>query len=144
MAGLWKMWSSFPVEGRLIYGHPFRPRCVHVSISPSHPRVTGTVPSDTASFLTTMSEPLLLFAYVTFLAVFGSSSTPSEARAFFVFGDSLVDSGNNNYLATTARADTIPYGIDSPSHRPTGRFSNGRNIADVMSEVFPSATPTYL
>ncbi|CAL9165601.1 unnamed protein product, partial [Musa hybrid cultivar] len=85
-------------------------------------------------FLTTMSEPLLLFAYVTFVAVFGSSSTSSEARAFFVFGDSLVDSGNNNYLATTARADTIPYGIDSPSHRPTGRFSNGRNIADVMSE----------
>ncbi|RRT33157.1 hypothetical protein B296_00051735 [Ensete ventricosum] len=78
-----------------------------------------------------MSEPLLLFAAVAFVAVFGSSSTPSEARAFFVFGDSLVDSGNNNYLATTARADTLPYGIDSPTHRPTGRFSNGLNIADV-------------
>ncbi|RZS18351.1 hypothetical protein BHM03_00050600 [Ensete ventricosum] len=81
-----------------------------------------------------MSEPFLLFAAVAFVAVFGSSSTPSEARAFFVFGDSLVDSGNNNYLATTARADTLPYGIDSPTHRPTGRFSNGLNIADVMSE----------
>ncbi|WRX24127.1 hypothetical protein QQP08_016614 [Theobroma cacao] len=30
----------------------------------------------------------------------------AEARAFFVFGDSLVDSGNNNYLVTTARADS--------------------------------------
>ncbi|KAK9292751.1 hypothetical protein L1049_020731 [Liquidambar formosana] len=41
-------------------------------------------------------------------------------RAFFVFGDSLVDSGNNNYLVTTARADAPPYGIDFPTHRPTG------------------------
>ncbi|KAJ4842207.1 hypothetical protein Tsubulata_005855 [Turnera subulata] len=57
-----------------------------------------------------------------------------EARAFFVFGDSLVDSGNNNYLATTARADSPPYGIDYPTHRPTGRFSNGLNIPDIISE----------
>lgn len=55
------------------------------------------------------------------------------ARAFFVFGDSLVDSGNNNYLATTARADSPPYGIDYPTGRPTGRFSNGLNLPDVIS-----------
>lgn len=55
------------------------------------------------------------------------------ARAFFVFGDSLVDNGNNNYLATTARADMPPYGIDYPTHRPTGRFSNGFNIPDFIS-----------
>ncbi|EPS72894.1 hypothetical protein M569_01863, partial [Genlisea aurea] len=61
-------------------------------------------------------------------------SRPAEGRAFFVFGDSLVDSGNNNYLATTARADAPPYGIDYPTHRPTGRFSNGLNIPDLISE----------
>jgi phospholipase/lecithinase/hemolysin len=55
------------------------------------------------------------------------------ARAFFVFGDSLVDNGNNNYLATTARADTYPYGIDSQSHRASGRFSNGLNMPDIIS-----------
>ncbi|XP_051121188.1 GDSL esterase/lipase At5g33370-like [Andrographis paniculata] len=60
--------------------------------------------------------------------------TRIEARAFFIFGDSLVDNGNNNYLATTARADAPPYGIDYPSHRPTGRFSNGLNIPDIISE----------
>ncbi|KAL8210576.1 hypothetical protein R6Q57_005013 [Mikania cordata] len=59
--------------------------------------------------------------------------TEAAPRAFFVFGDSLVDSGNNNYLATTARADSPPYGIDHPSHRPTGRFSNGYNIPDLIS-----------
>lgn len=60
-------------------------------------------------------------------------SRQAEGRAFFVFGDSLVDSGNNNYLATTARADSPPYGIDYPTGRPTGRFSNGLNIPDIIS-----------
>ncbi|KAJ1281614.1 hypothetical protein BS78_04G319100 [Paspalum vaginatum] len=56
------------------------------------------------------------------------------ARAFFVFGDSLVDNGNNNYLVTAARADAPPYGIDTPDHRATGRFSNGKNVPDIISE----------
>ncbi|KAF3943708.1 hypothetical protein CMV_029758 [Castanea mollissima] len=66
----------------------------------------------------------------------GTLSTQTEAaRAFFVFGDSLVDNGNNNYLATTARADSPPYGIDfPPTHRPTGRFSNGYNIPDIICQ----------
>ncbi|KAL9262609.1 GDSL esterase/lipase-like protein [Drosera capensis] len=63
------------------------------------------------------------------------------ARAFFVFGDSLVDNGNNNYLVTTARADSPPYGIDYPTHRATGRFSNGLNIADIISEKIGSQPP---
>ncbi|KAL5068549.1 hypothetical protein RYX36_019436 [Vicia faba] len=54
-------------------------------------------------------------------------------RAFFVFGDSIADNGNNHFLATTARADTPPYGIDFPSHKATGRFSNGLNIPDILS-----------
>ncbi|CAK7341243.1 unnamed protein product [Dovyalis caffra] len=72
---------------------------------------------------------LLALKYIVLLA---------EARAFFVFGDSLVDSGNNNYLATTARADSPPYGIDYPTHRPTGRFSNGLNIPDLISQLIGS------
>lgn len=67
------------------------------------------------------------------VALGGVLGVAEAARAFFVFGDSLVDNGNNNYLATTARADSPPYGIDYPTHRPTGRFSNGFNIADLIS-----------
>ncbi|KAK3198244.1 hypothetical protein Dsin_021659 [Dipteronia sinensis] len=67
----------------------------------------------------------------------------AEARAFFVFGDSLVDSGNNNYLATTARADAPPYGIDYPTRRPTGRFSNGLNIPDIISEQIGQSQPPF-
>lgn len=65
----------------------------------------------------------------------GALAPTDAARAFFVFGDSLVDNGNNNYLATTARADMPPYGIDYPTHRPTGRFSNGLSIPDLISTV---------
>ncbi|ANM71022.1 GDSL lipase/esterase [Arabidopsis thaliana x Arabidopsis arenosa] len=50
------------------------------------------------------------------------------APAFFVFGDSLVDSGNNNYIPTLARANYFPYGIDFGF--PTGRFCNGRTVVD--------------
>ncbi|XP_074361086.1 GDSL esterase/lipase At4g28780-like [Apium graveolens] len=66
---------------------------------------------------------------------------PERPRAFFVFGDSLVDNGNNNYLLTTARADSPPYGIDSFNRLPSGRFSNGLNIPDLISEKL-GAPPT--
>ncbi|CAL0301802.1 unnamed protein product [Lupinus luteus] len=66
--------------------------------------------------------------------IFFTLAPQAEARAFFVFGDSLVDNGNNNYLLTSARADSPPYGIDYPTHRATGRFSNGLNIPDIISE----------
>ncbi|XP_012089388.1 GDSL esterase/lipase LTL1 isoform X2 [Jatropha curcas] len=87
------------------------------------------------------------FSVISVLLVLSLVSVASlaEARAFFVFGDSLVDNGNNNYLATTARADAPPYGIDYPTHQPTGRFSNGLNIPDLISEAIGSeATLPYL
>lgn len=77
-----------------------------------------------------------LACYIVLVVALASGFRGTEAaRAFFVFGDSLVDNGNNNYLATTARADSPPYGIDTPNGRPTGRFSNGRNIPDFISSV---------
>ncbi|XP_047328671.1 GDSL esterase/lipase LTL1-like [Impatiens glandulifera] len=77
------------------------------------------------------------------IAVIALIATPRlvDARAFFVFGDSLVDNGNNNYLVTSARADSPPYGIDYPTRRATGRFSNGLNIPDILSENM-GAEPT--
>lgn len=86
------------------------------------------------------SSILVSFLILSFLVNLSSFAREAEARAFFVFGDSLVDNGNNNYLATTARADSYPYGIDYPTRRPTGRFSNGLNIPDIISRPF-FATP---
>lgn len=72
--------------------------------------------------------------YLATLLLSSVSPKVEGARAFYIFGDSLVDNGNNNYLATEARADMPPYGIDFPTRRPTGRFSNGLNIVDIISE----------
>ncbi|XP_050382625.1 GDSL esterase/lipase LTL1-like [Argentina anserina] len=85
-----------------------------------------------------MHTNTMLAAWVALVLLVTCAGRQAEARAFFVFGDSLVDSGNNDYLITTARADSYPYGIDYPTHRPTGRFSNGLNIPDLISESLGS------
>ena len=50
---------------------------------------------------------------------------------FFIFGDSLVDVGNNNYIISVAKANQLPFGVDFPSG-PTGRFCNGKTVLDVI------------
>jgi hypothetical protein len=79
-------------------------------------------------------DALLVTSCLVIVAAVAAPGASAAPRAFFVFGDSLVDNGNNNYLMTTARADAPPYGIDFPTHMPTGRFSNGLNIPDIISE----------
>ncbi|KQK14765.2 hypothetical protein BRADI_1g18470v3 [Brachypodium distachyon] len=68
--------------------------------------------------------------------------------ASFIFGDSLVDAGNNNYLSTLSKADMAPNGIDfaASGGSPTGRFTNGRTIADIIGEMLGQAdySPPYL
>jgi phospholipase/lecithinase/hemolysin len=56
--------------------------------------------------------------------------------ALFVFGDSIVDPGNNNYISTIPenRADYEPHGQNGFFGGPTGRFSNGRIIVDFIAE----------
>lgn len=49
-----------------------------------------------------------------------------------VFGDSIVDPGNNNYIATIGRANFPPYGRDFPGGIPTGRYSNGKVPSDLL------------
>ncbi|XP_042043376.1 GDSL esterase/lipase At5g37690-like [Salvia splendens] len=52
----------------------------------------------------------------------------------FVFGDSLTEVGNNNYLQLSlAKSDYPHYGIDFDAAKPTGRFTNGRTIGDIIS-----------
>ena len=50
-----------------------------------------------------------------------------------MFGDSLVDAGNNNYLPFSVAKGNYPHnGIDFPKKKATGRFCNGKNFADVI------------
>ncbi|KAF9620047.1 hypothetical protein IFM89_010697 [Coptis chinensis] len=63
-------------------------------------------------------------------------------------GDSSVDVGNNNYLLSLARANFPPNGIDFGM--PTGRFTNGRTVFDIVGKSFcqelglKDFTPPYL
>ncbi|KAK4391171.1 GDSL esterase/lipase [Sesamum angolense] len=60
----------------------------------------------------------------------------------FVFGSSLVDNGNNNFLPNSiAKVDYFPYGIDFPLG-PSGRFTNGRNVIDILGQRLN--LPTYI
>ncbi|XP_004237239.1 GDSL lipase [Solanum lycopersicum] len=53
----------------------------------------------------------------------------------FVFGDSMFDPGNNNYITNPSayKANFEPYGISYFKH-PTGRFSDGRLLPDFIAE----------
>ena len=58
--------------------------------------------------------------------------------ALCVFGDSVVDAGNNNNLATVVKANFPPYGRDFVTHRPTGRFCNGKLATDFTGNISQS------
>ncbi|XP_058077279.1 GDSL esterase/lipase At4g16230-like isoform X2 [Magnolia sinica] len=67
--------------------------------------------------------------------------------ASFVFGDSLVDAGNNNYIVSLSKADMVPNGIDfMPYRQPTGRYTNGRTTVDLIGQELglTGFTPPYL
>ncbi|XP_059655084.1 GDSL esterase/lipase At5g22810-like [Cornus florida] len=66
--------------------------------------------------------------------------------ALFIFGDSVVDVGNNNHLSTIVKANFPPYGRDFINHRPTGRFCNGKLASDFTAENlgFTTYPPAYL
>jgi hypothetical protein len=56
-----------------------------------------------------------------------------------MFGDSMLDVGNNNHLPgeEVPGADKPYYGVDLPgSGKPTGRLSNGYNVADFVVTFF--------
>jgi hypothetical protein len=69
------------------------------------------------------------------LLIFHSSA--ALPHALFIFGDSLVDAGDNDYLVTLSKANAPPYGVDFTfsDGKPTGRFTNGMTIADVIGNA---------
>ncbi|KAJ0987226.1 hypothetical protein J5N97_005582 [Dioscorea zingiberensis] len=69
-----------------------------------------------------------------------------EKPVTFVFGDSLTDVGNNNYLPyTLAKSNYLWYGVDYEGGKPTGRFTNGRTIGDIISaKLGIESPPPYL
>ncbi|ESQ34781.1 hypothetical protein EUTSA_v10007871mg [Eutrema salsugineum] len=66
----------------------------------------------------------------------GPSPSPRNRTtpAVFYFGDSIIDTGNNNNLTTEMKCNFRPYGMDFPLGVATGRFSNGKVASDYISE----------
>jgi hypothetical protein len=89
---------------------------------------------------------LLLLLVLTATSGVARAAAP-QVPAVIVFGDSTVDTGNNNQIPTPLRADFPPYGRDMPGGpRATGRFGNGRLPPDLISEALglPPLVPAYL
>jgi hypothetical protein len=83
-----------------------------------------------------MFHPNFLSLFLVLL-VLSTKAFSSQSYISFLFGDSLVDAGNNDYLFTISKANRPPYGIDFlPSgRRPTGRYTNGRTISDIIGTL---------
>ncbi|KAJ7976025.1 GDSL esterase/lipase [Quillaja saponaria] len=90
-----------------------------------------------SSFFVSFLATLMVFS-----VIYGKPIVP----ALIIFGDSVVDVGNNNNLLTLIKADFPPYGRDFVTHRPTGRFCNGKLAIDFTAEYlgFTSYPLAYL
>ncbi|XP_059630868.1 GDSL esterase/lipase At1g29670-like [Cornus florida] len=95
---------------------------------------------------------LLCFSFLAFLIACNCCCKEPEenhgakVKGMFVFGSSLVDNGNNNFIQNIlAKADYLPYGVDFP-RGPSGRFTNGKNVIDLLGDhlKLPSYIPPFL
>ncbi|KAL2935163.1 hypothetical protein RDABS01_018281 [Bienertia sinuspersici] len=60
----------------------------------------------------------------------------------FIFGDSLSDVGNNEYLPRSLAKANLPwYGIDFGNGLPNGRFTNGRTVSDIIGDALGLPRP---
>ncbi|XP_059309748.1 GDSL esterase/lipase At1g58430-like [Lycium ferocissimum] len=99
-----------------------------------------------------MAPKVFLFSlFFLFFALFLCNTTKSQSMPKFtsilVFGDSTVDTGNNNYIFTLFKGNHIPYGKDYFNHVPTGRFSNGKLVPDIVAMLLKLkkyGVPPYL
>ncbi|KAK2656950.1 hypothetical protein Ddye_010002 [Dipteronia dyeriana] len=75
-----------------------------------------------------------------------NTASSSLVPAVFVFGDSIVDPGNNNHIKTIVKCNFPPYGRDFKGGQPTGRFSNGFVPSDLLAQGFgvKEIVPAYL
>jgi len=100
---------------------------------------------------------VLLAAAAAALCSGSSSATGDEAEliaittrgrvvvpAMYVFGDSLVDAGNNDFLPAPAPKAMPPNGVDLPRTIlwRTGRFTNAYNLADIIGKLLLCVSAT--
>lgn len=89
---------------------------------------------------------LLLLTQFLVLVICEAKNNKINIPALIVFGDSSVDTGNNNLVATVLKSNFKPYGRDFEGGRSTGRFCNGRVPPDFIAEALgiKRTIPAYL
>jgi len=77
---------------------------------------------------------LLAFSFISLFYVGNAQQSygNSTVSALFAFGDSILDTGNNNLLLSVSKVNFYPYGRDFIGGRATGRFGNGRVFSDII------------
>ncbi|XP_031487954.1 GDSL esterase/lipase At1g29670-like [Nymphaea colorata] len=98
------------------------------------------VPSPTAA----TASMFILFSFLILFSRLSGAITENNVKAMFIFGDSLVDAGNNDFLETTVKCNYFPYGVDFSSGS-TGRCTNGRTSADILGQLLglPHLLPVF-
>ncbi|TKY71786.1 GDSL esterase/lipase [Spatholobus suberectus] len=85
--------------------------------------------SDTHLFLSFMQ--IFIVCLLCFMAKVEALN--KKVSGLYVFGDSTVDPGNNNYINTPFRSNFPPYGRNFSNQVPTGRFTNGKLATDYIA-----------
>ncbi|CAH2069912.1 unnamed protein product [Thlaspi arvense] len=100
------------------------------------------MPANNTPFLTIFLLFLGLLRFDSFPCLEAATGKLASVPGVYVFGDSLVDAGNNNYLPISiSKANYLPNGIDFPGKKASGRFCNGKNAADAIAEKFGLPLP---
>lgn len=80
-------------------------------------------------------SPMLTITIVVITVICSLSLSNAGSPAVFILGDSLLDVGTNNFiLKAIGKAKYPHYGIDFFNSTPSGRFSNGLNMADFIGK----------
>ncbi|KAG5585906.1 hypothetical protein H5410_046340 [Solanum commersonii] len=84
-----------------------------------------------------MGITITCFAFILLVQhciIINAKSVP-KFPAILIFGDSTVDTGNNNYISTIFQGNHCPYGENFPGRIPTGRFSDGKLVPDFLASM---------
>ncbi|KAM7260282.1 hypothetical protein ACFE04_016023 [Oxalis oulophora] len=94
----------------------------------------------------TTTRTMIFITILMMLFVINGAANSSKFSAVLVFGDSTVDTGNNNYIPTIMKGDIFPYGKDYAGHIANGRFSNGKLVPDFIANFFgiKESVPPFL
>ncbi|CAI0382526.1 unnamed protein product [Linum tenue] len=98
-------------------------------------------------FLVLTNLVLVLLFLITSSPCFAQQTGNGSVVALFAFGDSILDTGNNNNLLSGSKCNYPPYGKDFPGGRATGRWGNGRVFSEVLgmySKALPLLSPCVL